>query len=82
MPVLERAAAEFTDWQGPGTGVLEVIRTENNSARLHRAMGHVTPGEEHAGRGKAIREGPTRAVQDRHRNQRRSRPSQKDPDMV
>ena len=48
---------------------LERVRVEYNSVRLHAAVGYVTPDDEHAGRGDAIRqarrEGLARADQQR-----------------
>ena len=48
---------------------LERVRMEYNTVRLHAAVGYVTPDDEHAGRGEAIRqarrEGLARADHDR-----------------
>lgn len=61
------------------------VRTEYNSVRLHEAIGYITPGDEHEGRGEAIRQarrdGLDRARQQRldyHRN-RRTNPAEKTP---
>jgi putative transposase len=57
------------------TAELEIVRADYNGRRLHAGIGYVTPDDEHAGRGEAIRQarrdGLTRARAERlayHRN--------------
>ena len=64
---------------------LERVRVEYNSARLHAAVGYVSPDDEHAGRGKAIRqarrEGLARADEERRAARRSTnRPEAHDAD--
>lgn len=64
---------------------LERVRVEYNSVRLHAAVGYVTPDDEHAGRGEAIRqarrEGLARADQQRRAARRSTnRPEPNDAD--
>jgi hypothetical protein len=45
----------YADTPGQLVVELEAVRIEYNTVRLHAGIGYVTPDDEHAGRGDAIR---------------------------
>lgn len=68
---------------------LDVVQRDYNTCRLHSSIGYVTPDDEHAGRGPAIRaarrEGLENARQQRlayNRNQSNDQPNPEGPDAV
>jgi putative transposase len=70
----------LTEIRDPGALDAELarVRAEYNTVRLHAAIGYVTPDDEHAGRGPAVRRaraaGLTRARTERIKHNRRRQP--------